>query len=154
MLNGKDRVFEDTLVNPLLLDDQSGNGNAVGKLDVNTSVQDNNDSNNTEGNVRLADALKFPHAFWVLVISCVVVYGCVLPFNNIASSLLLERDYFKPQSDTCHLEYPGDRWPSHPRHTVTPSHPRHCAQYGSSELTFFYAYTFMCLCNWCVLLFS
>jgi len=41
------------------------------------------------------DVLRLPHIFWVLVVSCVVVYGCVLPFNNISSSLLLERDYFQ-----------------------------------------------------------
>jgi len=41
------------------------------------------------------ETLSLPHIFWVLVILCVVVYGCVLPFNNIESSLLLERDYFK-----------------------------------------------------------
>lgn len=33
--------------------------------------------------------------------------GCVLPFNNIASSLLLERDYFKLQDDGCTLIYQG-----------------------------------------------
>ena len=29
--------------------------------------------------------------------------GCVLPFNNIASALLLERNYFKDPPDGCHL---------------------------------------------------
>lgn len=53
--------------------------------------------------VRLKDAFSFPHAFWVLAISCVVVYGCVLPFNNIASALLLERNYFMAVPDGCHL---------------------------------------------------
>lgn len=31
--------------------------------------------------------------------------GCVLPFNNIASALLLERDYFKEPDSACHLTY-------------------------------------------------
>jgi MFS family permease len=52
---------------------------------------------------KLSDVKKFPHAFWILVISCVVVYGCVLPFNNIASSLLLERDFFMEIPDGCQL---------------------------------------------------
>lgn len=52
------------------------------------------------------DVLKLKHIFWVLVLSCVVVYGCVLPFNNISSSLLLERDYFKEPNDGCQLQYP------------------------------------------------
>jgi MFS family permease len=46
---------------------------------------------------------KFSPSFWVLTVCCVVVYGCVLPFNNIANSLLLERDYFKPQPAGCAL---------------------------------------------------
>ena len=48
----------------------------------------------------------FGQAFWLLAISCVVVYGCVLPFNNIASSLLLERNYFQAPEAGCHLLYP------------------------------------------------
>lgn len=30
-----------------------------------------------------------------------MVYGCVLPFNNVASSLLMERDYFKTPPKEC-----------------------------------------------------
>jgi len=46
------------------------------------------------------DVLKFSQAFWLLAMSCVVVYGCVLPFNNIASTLLLERSYFQAPEGT------------------------------------------------------
>lgn len=46
----------------------------------------------------LRDAVQatrsFSRAFWLLALCCVVVYGCVLPFNNIASVLLLYRDFF------------------------------------------------------------
>jgi hypothetical protein len=31
------------------------------------------------------------------------VYGCVLPFNNIASSLLLERDFFQEPPSECKI---------------------------------------------------
>ena len=55
----------------------------------------------------LRDCLKFPEPFWLLAISCVVVYGCVLPFNNIASSLLLERDYFQAPEAGCQLSIPN-----------------------------------------------
>lgn len=51
------------------------------------------------------DVLSLKHIFWVLVVSCVVVYGCVLPFNNISSSLLLERDYFQAPPSSCALQY-------------------------------------------------
>lgn len=53
------------------------------------------------------ETISLPHIFWVLVILCVVVYGCVLPFNNIESSLLLERDYFKSPPSDCALTYSG-----------------------------------------------
>lgn len=55
---------------------------------------------------QLRDCLSFPVIFWVLAVSCVVIYGCVLPFNNISSSLLLERDYFKLPPPACHLYNP------------------------------------------------
>lgn len=55
----------------------------------------------------IKDVTKFPVIFWVLVVSCVTVYGCVLPFNNISSSLLLERNYFKEPSDSCVLLDPN-----------------------------------------------
>lgn len=66
---------------------------------------DDEGSVSTEGpKVSFRDALLLPHIFWILVISCVVVYGCILPFNNISSSLLLERDYFKETDASCHLQ--------------------------------------------------
>lgn len=34
-----------------------------------------------------------------------IISGCVLPFNNIASTLLLERDYFMEPSSSCQLQH-------------------------------------------------
>lgn len=82
--------------NPLLGDVQ-----AEGENRSSTS----SDSKSPE-QVSFRDALRLPHIFWVLVISCVAVYGCILPFNNISSSLLLERDYFKEPSSSCQLQNP------------------------------------------------
>jgi MFS family permease len=70
--------------------------NVSGRSEVDSNVQ----------SVSLKDAFKFKHIFWILVVSCMVVYGCVLPFNNISSSLLLERDYFKDVSG-CKLIVPN-----------------------------------------------
>eukprot|EP00941_MAST-03F_sp_MAST-3F-sp1_P005548 g5548.t1 len=45
---------------------------------------------------RLHGAMKFQgfgFSFWLLVLSCVVMYGCVLPFNNVASPLLIHKYY-------------------------------------------------------------
>jgi len=45
------------------------------------------------------DALRvargFRPSFWLLGVSCTVVYSCVLPFNNVASALLQDRDYLR-----------------------------------------------------------
>jgi MFS family permease len=82
---------------------------------------------------KFSDVFKFKQIFWIMALICVVVYGrfdvvcimsllsvifaatmlsylahtgCVLPFNNIASPLLLERDYFKEPPSSCHLDNP------------------------------------------------
>jgi hypothetical protein len=47
----------------------------------------------------MREVSKLPRVFWTLAFLCVVVYGTVLPFNNIASALLLDRDFF-PQGST------------------------------------------------------
>lgn len=56
----------------------------------------------------MKDLYTFEHVFWILALICVVVYGCVLPFNNIASALLLERNYFMEPPSECHLE--NENW--------------------------------------------
>ncbi len=45
--------------------------------------------------------------FWLLTLITLIIYGAVLPFNNVASTLLLERDYFKATPGDCPLEYSG-----------------------------------------------
>lgn len=53
--------------------------------------------------VKFKDLFSFRQIFWILSLICVIVYGCVLPFNNIASALLLERNYFQEPPSSCHL---------------------------------------------------
>jgi MFS family permease len=36
------------------------------------------------------------------------VYGCILPFNNVASGILLERNYFKTPPEDCTLQFPNE----------------------------------------------
>ena len=43
--------------------------------------------------IKLTDVKNFALPFWLLTISCVVVYGTVLPFNNVASAFLQQRDF-------------------------------------------------------------
>lgn len=59
-----------------------------------------------EPEASLRDVFQLKYIFWILVVSCMVVYGCVLPFNNISSSLLLERDYFKAPPAACAIQNP------------------------------------------------
>ena len=68
-------------------------------------VSKHSDGEPEEEEAKLSDVKKFPFSFWILVVSCLVVYGCVLPFNNVASSLLLERDFFREPPDECRLMY-------------------------------------------------
>ncbi|KAM3569251.1 hypothetical protein VYU27_008651 [Nannochloropsis oceanica] len=46
---------------------------------------------------------SFSAMFWTLALCCLAVYGTILPFNNIASSLLQERDYFRTPPPSCTL---------------------------------------------------
>ena len=50
---------------------------------------------------------KLTFAFWLLTAICLIIYSAVLPFNNVASTLLLERDYFKNPPSDCPLHYNG-----------------------------------------------
>lgn len=70
---------------------------------INTVGKDKVKSDEPENKISLRDVLSFRRLFWLLVVICILVYGCVLPFNNVASSLLLERDYFIAPPDGCHL---------------------------------------------------
>ena len=53
------------------------------------------------------DIRSMPLTFWVLIIITVLTYGIVIPFNNVASSLLLERTYFVATPPGCTLQYSG-----------------------------------------------
>lgn len=50
--------------------------------------------------VSFRDIRNFGPVFWFLSLSCFVVYGCVLPFNNVASGILLERNFFIDSKQT------------------------------------------------------
>lgn len=94
--------------------DEENNGEAATQESLRTtllsdqegSVAINSTENKSDEKVNFSDVLHFSHAFWVLAISCVVVYGCILPFNNIASALLLQRDYFIENPSNCELTNP------------------------------------------------
>ncbi|KAH9106702.1 hypothetical protein AeMF1_017761 [Aphanomyces euteiches] len=55
----------------------------------------------SDQSMSFSDLRQFGPLFWLLSISCMVVYGCVIPFNSVASSLLMERDFFKAPPPEC-----------------------------------------------------
>jgi MFS family permease len=50
--------------------------------------------------------LQFGPLFWLLSLSCLVVYACILPWNNVASGILLERNFFQVPPEDCQLLFP------------------------------------------------
>uniref|UniRef100_A0A7S2U807 Lysosomal dipeptide transporter MFSD1 n=1 Tax=Attheya septentrionalis TaxID=420275 RepID=A0A7S2U807_9STRA len=78
----------------------SKQNDTVSSENVNDSVDE------TTEHVRLGGVLQFGPVFWLLALSSLVVYGCILPFNNVASGILLERNYFRAPPKDCVLDYP------------------------------------------------
>lgn len=70
----------------------------------NLNAMDEGTANQESEAVHISDIKKFQPLFWLLSLSCVVVYGCVLPFNNVASGILLERNFFTAPPE-CHLTF-------------------------------------------------
>lgn len=59
--------------------------------------------------IHITDFRKFGVMFWLITASCFVVYGCVIPFNSVASGVLLERNFFlEGPTHACHLEHPNE----------------------------------------------
>lgn len=61
--------------------------------------------------ISLTDVRYFKAPFWLLTVSCIVVYGTVLPFNNVASAFLQHRDFMpqeKPWKDNRTYVLPRD----------------------------------------------
>jgi hypothetical protein len=73
------------------------------------NIENDNDNNNDEEEepLHLSDVFKLPYIFKILTLSVILIYGCIVPFNNIASTLFLERDYFQTPPDECHLMLPN-----------------------------------------------
>merc|ERR1719148_565909 len=55
--------------------------------------------------LRFSDIKKFTSSFWLLTVSCFAVYGCILPFNNVAAGILFERNFFLDPPKECRLKF-------------------------------------------------
>lgn len=51
---------------------------------------------------------KFGPLFWLISLACCVTYGCILPFNNVESGILLQRNYFTSPPTDCTLKFPNE----------------------------------------------
>jgi MFS family permease len=71
-----------------------------------TSGKGSVDSTEESATLKLSDVVKLPKAFFILALICLFVSGGIFCLNNIASSLLLERDYFKTPPLECTLDTP------------------------------------------------
>ena len=76
------------LEDPLLDREERGEPKAAKKEEVVEAVSDDRPRDMA---FFLGELRSFSAMFWVLTWCCLVVYGCILPFNNIASSLLQVR---------------------------------------------------------------
>ncbi len=54
-----------------------------------------------EPDVKLSDIKHFSMGFWLITLSCIIVYGTILPFNNIAQGFLLEKYFCAPAGVCC-----------------------------------------------------
>ena len=68
--------------------------------------RDNPPQASSSQSVSIADISRLGPTFWLLCICCMVVYGCIMPFNNVASGILLERNFFQSPPEDCVLEFP------------------------------------------------
>ena len=71
-------------------------------LESNTIFESNEESesepllstrnNHTTSNI-ISDCMYLPTRFWFICIICILLYGTVVPFNNIASDFLMSKWY-------------------------------------------------------------
>lgn len=87
----------------VLIQEKLENTTENDKISTNYDTTEAETEANPAPTVSFRDVLHMKHIFWVLMVSCIVIYGCILPFNYVSSSLLLERDYFKDAPAGCEL---------------------------------------------------
>ncbi|KAF0698572.1 Aste57867_10802 [Aphanomyces stellatus] len=63
--------------------------------------QENQNERVFKQHIRLADAATFSWTFWLIGALYFLIYAIVGPFNNVASSIFLERDYFRTPPPLC-----------------------------------------------------
>jgi len=92
------------LLTASLLEDQSVDAN---RLETSEAIHGQNSRLDGDATVGLCDVRKFGLLLWLLALLSMVAFGCVLPFNNVASGVLLERNYFSVPPEDCTLRFPN-----------------------------------------------
>ena len=102
-LRDGERVSED--LKAALLEAPEPKVRSISAERLSTSALSLKDVEEDDEEIRLTDVKNFGSIFWLLSLSCLVVYGCVLPFNSFASGILSERNYFVEPPSSCALQY-------------------------------------------------
>ena len=90
-------------------------------LEEDTHTRNERNKPCSDSEVHITDFRKFGVMFWLLSASCFVVYGCVIPFNNVASGVLMERNYFHKGPANCHLEHSNECTSGHLMNASNPA---------------------------------
>jgi MFS family permease len=101
--NAEHNTSNENELRHLFVDDE--NEEATREIDERSNVDEDGVKKSCPSFQFMDEIQKFNTLFWLLSISCVVVYGCVLPFNNIASGVLLERNYFTSPPKDCAVTF-------------------------------------------------
>jgi hypothetical protein len=51
--------------------------------------------------VKITDAQNFSSIFWLVLVAHVAMWCCIVPFQTVASSLFMERDFFRTPPQEC-----------------------------------------------------
>jgi MFS family permease len=73
--------------------------------------------------IKLGDIKHFGSVFWLILVACVSVWGSIIPFQTVAGSMLMERDYFRAPPLECQRCGDGNYASYTNCHEIVPSCP-------------------------------
>ncbi|KAF1324104.1 Major facilitator superfamily, partial [Globisporangium splendens] len=73
--------------------------------------------------VKISDIKHFSMVFWMILVASVSIWGSVVPFQTVAGSILLERDFFRHPPPTCRRCGEGNYASYTDCHEIVPSCP-------------------------------
>uniref|UniRef100_K3X0A8 Lysosomal dipeptide transporter MFSD1 n=1 Tax=Globisporangium ultimum (strain ATCC 200006 / CBS 805.95 / DAOM BR144) TaxID=431595 RepID=K3X0A8_GLOUD len=73
--------------------------------------------------VKISDIKHFSMVFWMILVASVSIWGSVVPFQTVAGSILLERDFFRHPPPACRRCGEGNYASYTDCHEIVPSCP-------------------------------